>query len=88
MVEVEVAAEEVAEEEGATEEGATEEEVVPVAPEEVVPVAPEEEEEEENTEVNTVFEISCISIPAQNDFPIPISMMTEESCKICNCVNT
>ena len=58
------------------------------AAEEVVPVAPKGEEEEDNTEVNTVFEISCISIPAQNDFPIPISMMTEESCKICNCVNT
>ena len=69
------------------EEGATEEEVVVVAPEEGAVVAPEEEEEE-NTEVKTVFEISCISIPAQNDFPIPISMMTEESCKICNCVNT
>ena len=52
------------------------------AAEEVVPVAPKGEEEEDNTEVNTVFEISCISIPAQNDFPIPISMMTEESCKI------
>ena len=64
-------------------------EVVVVA--EIVEVAEEEgaeEEEEENTEGKTVFEISCISIPAQNDFPIPISMMTEESCKICNCVNT